>query len=173
MGKHINRKQLNQYLEGSLAKEERQQIWTHLQHCPKCYACLRDEENLRADIQRDFVGFATREDFATLLPGILAETRRSPISQHPLAIMVTVFMAVVAFFPLVPHLAHTTYASNTDLLNVPISTQSSPIREQPTLESVDSDSEFDETAFNMGYASPAPYPQATADSSPMPKNDME
>lgn len=172
-GKHLNRTQLNHYLEGTLASEERQHIWRHLRECNRCYRRMRDEELLRSSLKREFAGFGKSDDLTALLPGILTETHQNPFSQHPIAIMVTVFLVVITVLPLLPHLSATTttYAHDTDLLNVPIST-SVPLR-KVTIEAVDSDSEFDDSAFNMEYASPAPYPQATVGSSPMPNNPSE
>lgn len=170
MGKHIHRQKIHHYLDGTLSTSERQAVWAHLQTCTLCYARLREEETTRTTAKREFVGFAKRDDLTALLPGILAETRRTPLSQHPLTIMATVFMVLVAFVPLIPRFSTATYAHDADLLNVPLSTQAVPMQERATLEAADSDSEFIETAFNMEYASPVPYPQATANGSPSPKN---
>ncbi|MBZ0309384.1 MAG: hypothetical protein K8I82_25190 [Anaerolineae bacterium] len=171
MGKHLNRTQLIHYLEGRLSAEARQQVWQHIRDCNHCYRRLRGEEQLRADLKLEFVGFGKPDDLSVLLPGILTETRRGA-SQQPFAIMITVFLVVLTIFPLLPHLSHTTYAHDTDLLNVPHAT-GIPVQNKVTVEAEDSDSEFDDSAFNMEYASPAPYPQATVGSSPMPNNHSE
>lgn len=168
MPKHIQREELNQYLDGSLSNEERQILHAHLANCRACENKLARESNLRAQVRREFVAIPAPNngELRGLLPNILNEAQQAPrydLKGRVLAL--TVIGVLVLLLPLLPHLDLTDIGNAHPLLNIPLATlapkETYPAQHFSTIEATDLEQQRLPERFNLEYASPAPPPIAT------------
>src|SRR5688572_22248497 len=102
---HLNKRQINAYLDGTLPRTQQDRVGQHLHTCDRCYARLQSEKNLRLDLKVEFQaqGRLRREDLAALLPNIMAEVRQPILPKFSkLAIVISSLMIIMILMPMLP-----------------------------------------------------------------------
>ena len=94
---------LSTYIHDELPPHLRARVSRHVQHCDRCYAALRREEDLARLLQAELplLGAPSRGQLNRLLPGILAEVNPRPAPHNgfrgagfALALVVTLLVAL-------------------------------------------------------------------------------
>ena len=97
---------LTTYIHDELPPHLRARVARHVQHCDRCYAALRREEDLARRLQAEMPAFGapTRGQLNRLLPGILAEVTPRPAPRPSFrgagfAVALAVMLLVGLFVP--------------------------------------------------------------------------
>jgi predicted anti-sigma-YlaC factor YlaD len=164
MSRHLSHKQLIDYLDGALDAGDSRAAWEHVQDCNRCRSHLRQEEDIRRDLRREFTAMRT-PDLANLLPGILTEAKQpEALSLNRMAVVLVLVAIIVT---LLPAFEFSNLDANPNILNVPISTSTqtegemSRNSQRVTDEAPRLTPEPLREGLSVGYASPAPPPQVT------------